>query len=181
MFEPEDDLFKEMAMKEEQEDKQEEEQDVEFDDMFRLPLEYTFLEKRYMGLQYLWNPIDWEKIYTNYSALFEQIPKELYDNDITYFISKSLLESVIFLGKRDEIKKWLNMVVIAAAPRIDSGSTEVWQGISEYYLGNEAEALKYFTCAEEKGTEHILQNFYHFGDEPYNIYKQLKMRRILHN
>lgn len=57
VFEPEDDLFKEMAMKEEQEDKQEEEQDVEFDDMFRLPLEYTFLEKIY-GITILWNLIN---------------------------------------------------------------------------------------------------------------------------
>lgn len=172
VFETEDDVFKEIAMKEE-------EQNEEFDDMFGLPLEYTFLEKRFLGLQYLWDPIDWEKIYINCKSLFNQIPKELYENGVTYFISFTLLESVIFLGKKDEIKKWLDMVVIASAPRKDSGATEIWQGISEYYLGNEDEALKYFERAEEKGVEHIFRDFYDFRDEPYKIYKQLNKRRIL--
>ena len=172
LFKLEEDMYKELAIKNSKSQSKEKERE----NVFGLPKQYQYLEDQYLGFSYLWDPIDWNKIYENYIPLFESIPKEVYTNSIIYFISKSILESVIFLKKYDEIEKWLNIVVESSKKRKDSGSTEVWQAISYYYLGNESKSLEYFKVAEAKGSTRIIKNFYHFGNDAYKIYQKLKRK-----
>lgn len=168
IFNDEDKIFLEIARKDKPTKKSS--LDIPFDNMFRLPLEYQYLEKEYMGFQKLWNPIEWEKIYCNYSDFFEKIPEQLYTNSIAFLCASAVLESAIHLNKKDVFSKWLNVIEITSIKRMDHGVVEVWYGICELYNDNEEGAMYYFEKAEEKGTSRILKDFRHFGDEIYKFY-----------
>ena len=72
---------------------------MSFLNLFRLPLEYQYLEKEYMSLQYLWKPISWDGIYKQYVVFFEKIPEELYSNSMSFLCASAILEAIINLGK----------------------------------------------------------------------------------
>lgn len=146
------------------------ENDDGFENLFRLPLEYQYLEKEYMSLQYLWKPIDWDEIYNQYNLFFEKIPEELYSNSISFLCASAILESAINLGKTEVFEKWLTMIERLSQNRKDVEVVEIWKGICELYKGNKEEALKFFRLAEEKGTDRILKHFRHFGNDIYDFY-----------
>lgn len=141
-----------------------------FKDMFRLPAEYKYLEKELGGIQWLWDPINWDEINIQYTILFSQIPQKLYDNDISFFCVSAILESSIRINKLDELSKWLKYLEITSRPRKDKAVVEVWKGICELKLGNEKEAMEYFSRVVENGDERLLKNFRHFGNEIYKYY-----------
>ena len=53
---------------------------------------------------------------------------------------------------------------------MDDGVLETWKGICELYKENKSEAMYFFRQAEEKGTDRVLKNFGHFGNEIYDFY-----------
>lgn len=146
----------------------------EFENIFRLPEEYQYLEKEYMSYQYLWKPIQWKEIYTYYTEIFKKIPEELYTNSIAFLCVSSILESTIHLDKKEEFAKWIEMIEATSTSRYDSGVIEVWKGICELKNGNERKAIDYLDQAIEKGTTRALKDFRHFGNEIFDYYKKSK-------
>lgn len=141
-----------------------------FENLFRLPEEYQYLEKEYMSLQHLWKPVKWEEIYKYYTDIFKKIPEELYTNSIAFLCASSILESSVHLNKTEVFSKWIHMLEVTSVKRYDSGVIEVWKGICELNIGNEVNAMQYFKQAVEKGTERVLKNFGQFGNDIYDYY-----------
>lgn len=164
IFNDEDKIFLEIAQKYNK---------IKFENLFRLPLEYQYLEKEYMGYQSLWSAqIDWSKIYQLYSSFFEKIPVQLYSNSISFLCASATLEAAIHLKKSDVFSKWLDNIELTSKTRMDHRVVEVWQGICELSKDNKKGALDYFKKAEKKGTDRILKDFRHFGNDIYNFYTE---------
>ncbi|WP_154888666.1 tol-pal system YbgF family protein [Longibaculum muris] len=170
IFKQDDPCFLKLAIESSKATNKIKENDDGFENLFRLPLDYQYLEKEYMSLQYLWKPIDWDEIYNQYNLFFEKIPEELYSNSISFLCASAILESAINLGKTEVFEKWLNVIERLSQNRKDVEVVEIWKGICELYKGNKEEALKFFRLAEERGTDRILKHFRHFGNDIYDFY-----------
>lgn len=174
IFDQEDPCFLKLAVESDDLTNKKKNEDNEFLNLFRLPLEYQHLEKEYMSLQYLWKPISWDGIYKQYVVFFEKIPEELYSNSMSFLCASAILEAIINLGKIELSEKWLCLIERMSRSRMDDGVLETWKGICELYKENRSEAVYFFRQAEEKGTDRVLKNFGHFGNEIYNFYLENK-------
>ena len=93
IFDQEDPCFLKLAVESDDITNKKKNEDNEFLNLFRLPLEYQYLEKEYMSLQYLWKPISWDGIYKQYVVFFEKIPEELYSNSMSFLCASAILEA----------------------------------------------------------------------------------------
>lgn len=170
IFDQEDSIFLEIALE------NKDNIDYQFINMYKLPIEYQYLEKENMRMQYLWEDMDWHEIYKQYSEFFKKIPEELYTNTLAYMTAAATLESAIFLNKFEVFPYWINKVESTLANRYDDGEVEAWKGICEFYQGHLDKAMEYFEIAVLKGDERVLCNFRHFGNKMLDFYKENKTK-----
>ena len=62
---------------------------------------------------------------------------------------------------------------------MDDGVLETWKGFVSYIKKIDQKLCTFFRQAEEKGTDRVLKNFGHFGNEIYNFIKKFNLPKFL--
>ncbi len=139
---------------------------------FSLSKENQHIEDDYFKLDKLYLQNNWEEIYSSKVELYNNLPEELNQNSIVWFLVKDILEACIFLRKIEELDTWYTKLLVASESRMSNGENQVWEALIQIKKRNDKKGEELLNQVVKLCSIKRIKNFYHFNNQVYKYYKK---------